>query len=227
VRYFWYISKGKLDSLSSQNETIFERVRAALSLLIKAEAKLPVASVGIELKSNESSVSLIQLLGGVEKKLRDQNLVKTAEEASSGGVPLFFSFGGPSGRLIREGQFWSATIDGTTAVLLAGSAAHCVGGAVPEKPPLSPSINPIASMDAMFENKAGEGQEERASFTWAQIVKDSLYWGTSADLPVSRGIAIFAARFTPVPWQLQRSGYKGRLNQILVGSPIYVEQITS
>jgi hypothetical protein len=159
--------------------------------------------------------------------LRDQNLVKTAEEASSGGVPLFFSFGGPSGRLIREGQFWSATIDGTTAVLLAGSAAHCVGGAVPEKPPLSPSINPIASMDAMFENKAGEGQEERASFTWAQIVKDSLYWGTSADLPVSRGIAIFAARFTPVPWQLQRSGYKGRLNQILVGSPIYVEQITS
>ena len=43
------------------------------------------------------------------------------------------------------------------------------------------------------------------------------------DLAAARGIAIFAARFAPVPGQIQRSGHKGKLNQILVGSPLYVE----
>jgi len=227
VRYFWYISKSKIDTLASQDETVFERLRAALSLLIKAEAKIPGASVGVELKSNPPSASLLRLLDRVERKLSDQTLVKTAEQASAGGAPLFFSFAGPSARLIREGQFWTATIDGSTAVLLGGSASHCIGGAVPEKPPLSPSIDPIASMDALFEGKAKKGQEDHASFTWAKIVQDSLHSNNPADLPVGRGIAIYATRLAPVPWQMQRSGYKGKLNQIIVGSPLYVEQVIS
>lgn len=227
MRYFWYVSKSKIDTLASQEETILERLRASLSALIKAEVKIPVGSIGIELKSNEPSASLLKLLDRVEGKLKDQSLVKTALEASTGGAPLFFSFEGPSARLIREGQFWAATVDQQTAVLLGGSAAHCIGGAVPEKPPLSPSINPIASMDTLFEKKAGKGQEDRASFTWAKIVQDSMHAGDPGNLPIGRGVAIFAARFAPVPWQVQRSGYKGKLHQILVGSPLYVEQVTS
>lgn len=227
MRYFWYISQSKIDYLAGQDEGVFERLRAALSLLIKAEAKLPVASVGIELKSNQPSQNLVRQLDRAEKKLTDGTRIRTAEEAATGEVPLFFSFNGPSARSIREGQFWTATIHGSTAVLLGGSAAHCIGGAVPEKPPLSPSINPLASMDALFENRAENGQEDRASYTWSTIMGDSIHSGSAADLPVSRGVAIYAARLAPVPWQMQRSGYKGKLSHIVVGSPLYVEQVSS
>ena len=225
MRYFWYISKSKIDSLAAQDQSAFERMRAALSILIKAEAKLPVASVGIELKANEPSADLVRQLDRVEKKLEDNAFVKTVEGASTGDVPLFFFFKGPSARIIRDGQFWTATIDGSTAVLLGGSAAHCIGGAVPEKPGLSPSINPMASIGALFEHTEEKGQEDRASYTWSMIVRDSLQSGDPADLPLGYGVAIYAARFTPVPWQIQRSGYKGKLNHILVGSPLYVEQV--
>jgi len=228
VRYFWYISKSKIETLASQQETALEHIRATLSALIKAEVKVPVVgSVGFELKSNAPEPGLIKMLARVEKKLADQTLVNTAEGASTGAVPLFFSFAGPSARVIREGQFWAATVNGSTGVLLGGSAAHCVGGAVPEKPPLSPSINPIASMDALFEKKAELGQDDRVSYTWAKVVQDSMPSGNLHDLPVGRGVAIFAGRFTPVPWQIQRSGYVGKLNGIIVGSPLYMEQITA
>jgi hypothetical protein len=227
MRYFWYISKAKVESLASQQETVLERLRATLSALVKAELKVPVGSIGVELKSNNPEPSLIKLLERVENKLKAENLVRTAKDASTGGVPLFFEFGGPAARLIREGQFWAATVDGNTGVLLGGSAVHCIGGAVPEKPPLSPSINPIASMDALLENRAELGQEDRVSFTWAKVVQDSMQSGSLQDLPLGRGVAIFAARFAPVPWQIKRSGYQRRINSIIVGSPLYVEQVTS
>ena len=58
MRTFWYISKAKVDSLASQQETVLERLRATLSALVKAEVKVPVGSIGVELKSNNPEPSL-------------------------------------------------------------------------------------------------------------------------------------------------------------------------
>jgi hypothetical protein len=227
MRYFWYISKAKIDTLAAQQETLFEHLRATLSGLVKAEVKLPVGSVGFELKSANPDPSLVHGLEKVEKKLRKQDLVRSAKVSSAGNPPLFFDFEGPAARLIWDGQFWAAALDGNTAVLLGGSAAHCVGGAVPEKPALSPSINPIASMDTLFENRADVGEKDRVSYTWAKVVQDSTRLGDLEALPRARGIAIFAGRFASTPWQTRRSGYHGRISEIIVGSPLYVEQVVS
>jgi hypothetical protein len=151
VRYFWYISKTKLDYLLSQQETIFDRLRANLSGLIKAEVSLPGGSITLEVEASGIDAKQIRILEKVEKKLRDVDLVKSIEDFSSRRQPLFFEFRGPAARLIQNGQFWVATLDRETAVLLGGSSAHCIGGPNPVNDAISPSVDPVGSMQFSLE----------------------------------------------------------------------------
>jgi hypothetical protein len=227
MRFFWYLSKTKLDHLLSQQETTLGRLKAGLSSLIKAEIKVSAVSVGFERKTSELDAKQIRTLERVEKKLRDSSLVGSIEDYRSGEQPLFFEFQGPTARLIQDGQFWVATVDDKTAILLGGSATHCIGGPNPVKEAISPSIDPIESMQSLLvdHSEACDTQlENNLSYIWATVVSNSMV-GEFGSLPRTKGIAIFAGATKSNSAQTHGSGYGEQIDQILVGSPIFVEQV--
>jgi hypothetical protein len=229
MRFFWYISKTKLDHLVSQQETAFDRLRASLSTLIKAEVKIPIGSIGVEMKTSQVDTKQVRILEKVEKDLRNADLVKSVEDFRAGRPVLFFEFHGPTARLIQNGQFWVATFDGETAILLGGSAAHCIGGSNPTSNAISPSADPLGSIESLLSHgSTGEQLVNNLSYIWAMVARESMarLGGLSA-LPYAKGIAISAGSAKSEPAQIRKSGYEGQIDRIIVGSPIFVEQAAS
>lgn len=229
MRFFWYVSKAKLDHLLSQQEKGLDALQGALLGLIKAEIKVPFVSVGLEKKSSEVGAKQIRALEKVEKKLRDSLAVGSIGDYRAGRQPLFLEFHGPTARLIQDGQFWVATLEGKTAVLLAGSAAHCIGGPNPVENVISPSVDPIGSMQSLLSHYHETEDTHlvgRLSYIWATVVSNSNV-AEFGSLPRTKGIAIFAGATKRDLAQIQGSGYDGDIDQIVVGSPLFVEQVAS
>jgi hypothetical protein len=229
MRFFWYLSKTKLDHLLSQQKTPLDSLNAGLASLIKAEIKVPFVSVGLERKSSEVDAKQIRALEKVEKKLRDSGAVGAIGDYSAGRQPLFFDFHGPAARLIQDGQFWIASLEGRTAVLLAGSATHCIGGPNPVENVISPSVDPMGSIQSLMSHHRQTEDKQLAnelSFIWAMIASNSNV-GEFDSLPRTKGIAIFAGTTKGDSAQIQCSGYDGDIDQIIVGSPLFVEQVAS
>jgi hypothetical protein len=229
MRYFWYISQTKVDHLASQQETAFDRLRASLSALIKAEVKTPIASIGVEMKRPEVDPNQIRILERVEKKLRNAGLVKSIEDFHTRKPVLFFQFHGPAARLVQDGQFWLATLVGETAILLAGSAAHCIGGSNPISNAISPSADPLGSIESFLNPGSAEGEgANNLSYIWATVARESIErLGGFEALPYAKGIAISAGSAKSDLTQITDSGYEGPIDRIIIGSPIFVEQAAS
>lgn len=203
-------------------------MKAGLSSLIKAEIKVSIVSVGLERKSSEVDAKQIRALEKVEKKLRDSHAVSSVGDYQSGRQSLFFEFHGPTARLIQDGQFWVATVDVKTAVLLAGSASHCIGGPNPVANVISPSIDPIGSMQSLLSHRYEIEDTQLANnlwYIWATVVSNSKVGLRS--LPRTKGIAIFAGATKIDAAQIECSGYDTEIDQIIVGSPLFVEQVAS
>ena len=64
------------------------------------------------------------------------------------------------------------------------------------------------------------------TYIWATIVSNSKI-GEFDSLPRTKGIAIFAGATKCDSAQIQCSGYDGDIDQIVVGSPLFVEQVAS
>jgi hypothetical protein len=220
VRVFWYISKTKVDQMLSQRETLFDKLEKTISASFKAEIKIPIVSVGAEAKFSEVDPNQIKNLEKLERQLRNSGLVRTIEELEHGNQPLFFEFQAQSARLIQGGQFWVAGLEGKTGVLLVGSAAHCVG-ASSEKDLISPSANPLGSINALFEKKHLEvGMGHDLFYAWSCIIDESVHQlGDFNALPRAKGIAVFAGS-----WK-DNASENQQFERIFVGSPIFVEQI--
>jgi hypothetical protein len=207
----------------SQRETLVDKLEKTISASFKAEIKIPVVSVGAEAKFSEVNPNQIKDLEKLEKQLRNSGLVRTIEELELGRQPLFFEFRAQSGRLIQEGQFWVAGLEGKTGVLLVGSAAHCVGASISERILISPSADPLGSINALFEKKNFEvGMGQDLFYAWSCITDESVrQLGDFNALPYAKGIAVFAGSCK------DNAARNQQFQRILVGSPIFVEQIES
>jgi hypothetical protein len=229
MRFFWYLSRTKLDHLLSQQQTGLDALKAGLSRLIKAEIKVSPISVALESKSSEVDAEQIHALEKVEKKLRDSGAVGSIGDYRAGRQPVFFQFHGPAARLIQDGQFWIASLERRTAVLLAGSATHCIGGPDSVENVISPSVDPIGSMQSLltdYHEIEDRQLADKLSNIWTTIVSNSNI-GEFGSLPRTTGIAIFAGATKSDSAQIQYSGYDGDIDQIVVGSPLFVEQVAS
>jgi hypothetical protein len=143
--------------------------------------------------------------------------------------PLFFEFHGPAARLRQDGQFWIASLEGRTEILLTGSANHCIGGPNPVASVISPTADPIGSMQSLlshFHETENTQLAFQLTYIWATIVSNSKI-GEFGSLPRTKGIAIFAGATKCDSAQIQCSRYDGDIDQIVVGSPLFVEQVAS
>jgi hypothetical protein len=211
---YWYISKAKLDLLKDASPSLFARVTA------KIDFKIPFVSGSI---SSAESSSMIHDLGRVIKTLRSQLNIKDYSALDNDDTPAMISFEGPAVRHVAGEEFWLAMEHNETALLLAGSAGYAVG--YPSKTPaqFSPSIDPVAAFLAAFEPNPKRGSQVFAlSYAWREIMADTLSSGGA--VPRVEGLAVFA-RTLATDKKEMRAVDRGRINRLIVGSPLYVRQI--
>lgn len=100
--------------------------------------------------------------------------------------------------------------------------SYRVGGLSTEKDVISPSVNPIEAIENAFRGVDDEQTLPRVlSFAWQSI------WRSQSDataLPQVWGLAVFAGRFPTIKAEVRRAG-KRELTEMIVGSPVFVQQI--
>jgi hypothetical protein len=179
--------------------------------------------------------------GGFTSHVADENIIKDLErvkktietklkppafaEISDFESPLIFSFKGKAVRMISEGKYWLALEDKTSALLLAGSSSHAIGAKIEVSKGLSPTFDPVGAFQEAFGKPSDKPRISISlSYAFQEIIRP--YVESDATWPVVQGLAIFACTIEANRQQLRRVG-RGYIRRIVVGSPIYIQQIQS
>jgi hypothetical protein len=129
-----------------------------------------------------------------------------------------------------EHAFWVASLVGEVGVLLVGSVRHAIGAAAAPPITFSPSYDPIGAVRRFFEPTNDQPpepvglHEDWAAAGWQEVMRASV--GDPESFPCTRGIAQYAGSFaisTPLSASVHSGG--GQAHRIVIGSPLWVEQI--
>lgn len=216
---YWYISKAKLDLLKDQSPGFLSGITAQLSF------KLPFVSGSV---SGTDQPRLVKDLQRVIKRLKADCEIKPYGELGETESPIVMAFEGNAARQISSDVFWLAMEQGDTGLLLAGSAGFAIGASVKPDRALSPSADPVGAVKAAFMNDDELNSSTGArmplssslSYAWQGLMSESL----EGSLPRVSGLAIFARTVRSEKSQVHRIG-KDSIRRIVVGTPIYVQQV--
>lgn len=220
MNIYWYISKAKLDLLKDQSPGFLPGITAQLSF------KLPFVSGSL---SGTEPSRLVEDLQRVIKRLKADHEIKSFADLDDTASPIVMAFDGNAARQISDDVFWLAMEQGDSGLLLAGSAAFAIGAAAKPEHFLSPSADPVGAVKAAFQKDdeqpnvlggVGLPLSARLSYAWQELMSESL----EGALPRVSGLAIFARTVKAEKAQARQIG-KGNIERIVVGTPIYVEQI--
>jgi len=218
MNIYWYVSKAKLDLLAEQSPGFFTGVKAKLGF------KLGLLSGSLE---GTQPARTIDDLQRVIKKLRSQNDIKDFSELTESDAPVLISFDGPATRQINDKVFWLSMESGSRGLLLAGSPASAIGSPTVSGATFSPSADPVSAIKSAFsgdDSQIGFGGTQMSlsvslSYAWRSLMDDA----ASGTLPNAKGIAIFARSIKADRAQMRVIG-KASVTELVIGSPIYVEQ---
>ncbi len=212
---FWYISKNKIDLLGVM-------LTAPHPLLSSLAIKLKVPWVEAETKWDKSEPSSIATIPKLADAINQRYNIKPYEQLGPGDSPNLVLFKGAATRVVQKSKFWVAMYERTSALLLAGSSSNVTGGLSTEKNVISPSVNPVEAIENAFRGVDDKQTLPRVlSFAWQSI------WRSQSDaitLPQVWGLAVFAGHFPTVKAEVRRAG-KRELTEMIVGSPVFVQQI--
>nr|WP_157357545.1 hypothetical protein [Amycolatopsis nigrescens] len=193
--------------------------------------------------------NVIESMEKVEREIyRDHAVPSASEIAHHGETPLFFQFEGYAGRILLresyegdEGEcvFLMAGIQGEVGVLLlgAGSHAYCSTSASPRF--VDPSVDPVGALLVLMDKQQSSNPYSRAG-----IARNAKGLSPQACVSYSLGAALdeihaksfmhrvralaIASVVTPFyPHDLPSALGNSNVNRVIVGSPIYVEQLGS
>lgn len=248
ARWFWYLSSKKIGSLKKPARgwgILRQRLRTA-----DLEAGVPWAKISARATPE---INAIESVEGIEREIyRDHAVPSASEIKHHGDTPLFFRFEGFAGRLIlresyngEEGEcvFLMVGVQGSAGVLLLGAGSHVYGSTSASPRFVDPSIDPVGALLVLMDRQA---QQNRGSleYTRAGISSDS--WRLSPQECVSysfgatldevyassfmyraRALAIASVVTQFYPAHLPQVWDNHSIDRVIVGSPIYVEQIGS
>lgn len=248
TRWFWYLSPRKLTQLSvPQNGWGFlTEVKNSPALVVGAPwAKLSSSS---NVKSH-----LIKSIENIEREIRQQYNVLPADRINPGKAPLFFEFSGKAGRLVLresyknentgESIFILAGLHDKTGVLLLGSGSHILGANSAKPRFIDPSFDPVGALIDLLERQAGAlgqynyysrvGKRQVDRLGLKNLHECTLYSFASAlmesqmrsSLNRVRSLAVFAAQVNVEGRKEIANVYLPNIDSVVVGSPIYVEQM--
>lgn len=218
MNLYWYVSKAKLELLAEQAPGFLTGIKAQLGF------KLGLLSGSLE---GTEPARTAEDLQRVIKKLKSQNDIKDFSELADGEAPVLISFSGPALRQISSKVFWLSMQSGSRGLLLAGSAAYAIGSPVASDSAFSPSADPVSAIKSAFSGDSpstGFGGaalplSSSLSYAWRTLMTDA----ADGTLPRVRGLALFARSIHADRSQMRAIG-KGAVTELVIGSPIYVEQ---
>ena len=218
MNIYWYVSKAKLELLAEQAPGFLTGIKAQLGF------KLGLLSGSLE---GTEPARTVEDLQRVIKKLRSQNDIKDFSQLAEGEAPVLISFDGPAVRQINNKVFWLSMESGSRGLLLAGSPASAIGSPVASDSAFSPSADPVSAIRSAFSDNStqiGFGGTQMPlssslSYAWRTLMADA----ASGTLPRARGLALFARSIKADRPQMRVIG-KGAVTELVIGSPIYVEQ---
>jgi len=229
-RLFWYVSVAKLTALGADRRGWSDRLRASVGFNVGPA----MAELGLDPASAAGSDAILKLVRRAERQLADDRHLIDVEQVPEYRGPTYFSWEGPSARAAvqasEEHAFWVASLVGQVGVLLVGSVRHAIGAAAAVPVTFSPSYDPIGAVGRFFEPTNDEPLEpvgmhdDWAAAGWQEVMRSSV--GEIASLPRTRGIAQYAGSFSiNRPLSASVRAGEGQVHQIVIGSPLWVEQI--
>jgi hypothetical protein len=215
---------------------------------LEIEAGVPWAKLT---SKSVADASAIHSLESVEREIRRDHVVAPLDEIGGDENPLFFDFTGNAGRLIlresykgQEGEcvFMLVGLQDRTGVVLLGSGANVIGSSSPRPRFVNPSIDPVGALLVLIDgapetpgalswSRAGIARdasdlapEERVLYSFAAAVEEIKQ---NSFFQRVRVLAVFT-RLIPVQGRSVVNGVGlPEVDQVVLGSPIYVEQIDS
>lgn len=234
----WYVSADKLEALGASGPGLLGRLRGTL--------KLGLGGTGMEVGLDAAGVrNLERALAKAEKQLRRHGDIADVAAFAAGPPPaVYFQCRGPACRAVTAGIFWTAAIDSEVAVLLVGSASNAIAAKRSATDDVfSPSADPIGAVNYLLEATA-HGKTATADsatdslattsssavagnlgYAWEALMERDLNLvGDDIDaLPRALGVAQYVARYG---FQLERPDLRVRVNWLVLGTPIYVAQVS-
>ena len=209
---YWYISATKIAAMMAN-----DRHRRLSQMRIK------LGAFGVEAEA-EAASEVDQRhgrdLAKLRKRLERDHSILGFDEIKD-PAPLF-SFSGPAASAMQAGRFLVAIRGAQHALSLVGSSGNVVGQK-PAEVTISPSAMPGVAA-ASFSNAVEAHAEVTGaalSYEWQLVVRQA--GGAHAILPSVRGYAVFGGMYPASKRHLRRAG-GGDLTNIVVGSPVYIEQ---
>jgi len=164
-RAFWYVSRPKLEALSAEGPSWFDRVSFLAKLGFEQVGSI---EAGIQPRGSPPSAlpTVQKAVDRVEKRLRRENSLVTLDQVAETAPVRFFEYEGPTMRLTAPifagGQplpselgldkaFWVAALSGSTGVLLVGSISNTIGTKGEDvQGYFSPSADPLGAVAFLF-----------------------------------------------------------------------------
>jgi hypothetical protein len=226
----WYASRQKLEALSAESGAWWDRLSGAKVGFWPASVEVGVQPGG--------TPKLERAVRRLNKRLREENAVVHVTDLAHRGPARFFEYEGPSVRNVTHGAFFVAAICNPVAIVLVGSAVNAVGAPTTQDV-LIGSSDPIGAVRHLFDvhgdhaaihelEDAGDalgGDDPGApliELAWNKLFSTIDFAVQS--LPHTRGIALYAGiqdMRLPAP----ESSRVGRIDQVVLGSPVWVEQV--
>ena len=166
-------------------------------------------------KDNTDSQNL-KNLQKVVKKIEKQGDIMAFENIDQ-EAPLFFGFEGTGVKLVEDDIVLVAIVQNSQALLLTGAATNLVGAKV-ETLKMQESTSLIKSLKNTWNE-----QEGIAAGTVSEVVAELLKQASGHVFPKVRGMATFTSKLNA-----QASAFKKvrpEINSIVVGNPLYIEQV--
>lgn len=226
---FWYISDGKVRQSVEERSTALQRFGHRLSGKATLGVDFPPLQAGLEADIAPSpDPHLVAAIEQLKRTLGKHQDIPAAEEVQLGNPPELFRYRGRSAKLVNDGVFWTATVCGGAGIVLVGSASNAYGVQPVKAPEIGASADPLGTIRRMYEERGKDtGNESMISYIWAVIVGNSIRLIDFESLPQTTGVAIYGGMQRSATDQIEGSGYKGAIDRIIVGSPIFVEQISA
>lgn len=218
-RVLLYASDDKLKAAEGPPDWL---TRLDLSLTVGA----PGAAVTAGLRPRDLQ-TLQEMVDKADRRIRKEGKARSLADSITGRPPPLFTFEGPAGRLADSGVLWFAGVGDGVGFLLAGSATHAIARVSDQPGMLSPTADPVGTVQRFFESRTDQGRDpDMAAYVWATVLSSTALSGGLAAAPWVAGVAVYAGRIAvdPSSGRVEDSD-AAAVRNLLIGSPMWVAQV--
>jgi hypothetical protein len=186
----------------------------------------PGAAVTAGLRARDLK-ALQVMVDRADRTIRNEGMARSIADSITGRPPPLFTFEGPAGRLVDSGVLWLAGVGDGVGFLLAGSATNAVAKVSEQSAMLSPSADPVGTVQRFFDSRADMGHDrDIAAYVWATVLSSTAQAGGLSAAAWVRGVAVYAGRIAIDP-SLKRveDSKAATVRNLLIGSPMWAEQV--